>query len=128
MTDEAISAEQLREIVEPRCVVLDVQDSLEVFEAFEESGLLYEKNRQWAPLEIPGSCSSVQAKIAEKCSDVDTSWPADFSGVIPEPEQQWGKWWWWEGLGNGDHIYPAEHVDPPHITGVYSYFPYGYIP
>ena len=58
MTDDRISDEQLRKIVEPRCEVLGIQDSLQVFEAFEESGLLYEKNRQWAPLEIPGSCSS----------------------------------------------------------------------
>ncbi|MDY7078649.1 MAG: RHS repeat-associated core domain-containing protein, partial [Chloroflexota bacterium] len=132
MTDKGISGDDLRKRVglerEPPCYVLDQKDSLEIFEVFEESGLLYEKNRQWAPLEIPGGCFGVQAKIAEKCGDMDTSWPADFSGVIPEPEQRWGKWWWWEGLGGGEHIYPARHVDPPHVTGVFSYFPYGYLP
>jgi len=128
MTDEGISYDRVKEIVEPSCEALDVEDSLEIFEAFERSGLLYEKNRQWAILEIPGGCFGVQGEIAEKCGDVDTGWPTDFSGVIPEPEQEWGKWWWWEGLGGGEHIYPAVHMDPPDVTGVFSYFPYGYIP
>jgi hypothetical protein len=132
MTAEGISGDDLKKRVglerEPPCYVLNQRDSLEIFEAFEESGLLHEKNRQWAPLEIPGGCFGVQGEIAEKCGDVDTGWPTEFSGVIPEPEQKLGNWWWWEGLGGGEHIYPAVHVDPPHVTGVFSYFPYGYIP
>ena len=115
MTKEKIDSDQLREKVGPICHVLNKKDSLHVFKAFEESGLLYEKNRQWAPLEIPESCSSVQKELAEKCADVDARWPPEFSGITPEPAQEAGKWWWWKGPWREAHIEPSEY------EGVYLY-------
>jgi hypothetical protein len=128
MTAGDITVDQLKAIVKPRCHVLDETDSLEIFEALEPTSFFYQKNRQWAPLEIPEDWCNVQGSIAEKCRDIDRSWPKEFSGVVPAPEQNDGVWWWWEGLGHGEHIYPAVQTDPSDVKGVFSYYPYGSLP
>jgi hypothetical protein len=128
MTAGGITMDQLKAIVKPRCHVLDETDSLEIFEALDPTGFFYEKNRQWAPLDIPESWCNVQGIIEEKCEGVDRSWPPEFSATVPEPEQEGGVWWWWEGLGQGEHIYPATQTAPPGVRGVFSYYPYGFIP
>jgi RHS repeat-associated protein len=118
------AVEQLKEFVRPICHVLDDKDSMEVLAAFEDEGLLYWKNFEWAPFVIPQTCSAVHQVIAEKCCGVDTSWPAEFSGVVPEPERQGGKWWWWQGPWREAHIAPSEYegvylydVSPPPLLG-----------
>ncbi len=127
-TDAGISVDQLKELVgferRPPCYVLNMQDSLDIFHAFDRSGLLDEKNHQWAPLPITGGCSDVVGEIAEKCHGIPTGWPEQYARVMPEPERKEGKWWWWEGLGNGEQVQRA-CCQPPHqdIGNVFYYFP-----
>jgi hypothetical protein len=127
-TNEGISSSQLKELVgferHPPCYVLNEQDSLDIFYVFESAELLDEKNRLWAPLLIPGSCPNVLGEIAEKCHGVPRGWPEQYARIVPEPERKEGKWWWWEGLGNGEQVQRAccrtSHGD---IGNVFYYFP-----
>ena len=116
MTDEPIDQEQLKDIAGPICHILDEQDSLDVFDAFEKPGWHYAKNTEWRPYEVPDHCSdNIYQVIGEKCGEIDRSWPAEFSGIVPEPLQKNGKWWWWKGP------FSEAHIEPSEFEGVYLY-------
>jgi hypothetical protein len=127
-TDKGISPDQLRQLVglerHPPCYVLNIKDSVAVFEAFEKGGFLDEKNREWKPYQIPSGCDSTEDVIKEKCRGMPTGWPEQYARVMPEPGRKEGKWWWWEGLGTGEQLQPAccrgSHKE---IEGVFYYFP-----
>jgi RHS repeat-associated protein len=114
-TEDSTATDKLKDVVGPICHVLDTADCLDVLDAFEKAGLIYEKNFWWMPFVVPGDCSDVHTVLAEKCGDVDTSWPSEFSGIAPEPEREKGKWWWWKGPWREAHIEPSE------FEGVYLY-------
>jgi RHS repeat-associated protein len=114
-TEDSTATDKLKDIVGPICHVLDTADCLDVLNAFEKAGLLYEKNFWWTPFIVPGDCSDVHNVLAEKCGDVDTSWPSEFLGITPEPEREKGKWWWWRGP------WMEAHIEPSEFEGVYLY-------